>query len=50
LRGIEFIEFVEFLGLMKRKRVEGSIPMTISNTINSKNTATMLIRFEVIRL
>jgi len=40
-RGIGFIELVEFLGfieLMKRKRVEDSIPTAISNTINPKNT------------
>ena len=34
---IELVEFVAFIGLKKRKRVEGAIPTALSNTINPKN-------------
>jgi hypothetical protein len=35
---IEFVAFVAFIRLMVRKQAEGSIPMTLNNTINPKNT------------
>jgi hypothetical protein len=34
---IELVEFVEFIGLMKRKRVEGPMPKAFSNRINPEN-------------
>jgi len=46
---IELVEFLGFIGLRKRKRVEGSIPTAISNTINSMNPmnkATKIVGFE----
>jgi hypothetical protein len=47
-RGIGFIAFVVFLGfigLMKRKHVEGSIPTALNNTINPKNTMNKTTKF-----
>ena len=47
---IKFIAFVAFLGsigLMKHKRVEGSIPMALNNTINPKNTMNNATKFVV---
>jgi hypothetical protein len=42
---IEFVVFLEFIGLMKRKGVEGSIPAALSNTINPKNTMNKATKF-----
>ena len=35
---IAFVEFLGFIGLMKQGRVEGCIPFTESNMINTTNT------------
>jgi hypothetical protein len=43
-KGPRGIGFVGFIGLMKRKRVEGSIPMALSNTINPKNPMNIIAK------
>ena len=46
---IEFIVFLGFIGFMQRKRVEGSMPRALNNTMNPKNTknkATKFVGFE----
>ena len=41
----EFVAFLGFIELMERKRVEGSIPMAMSNTINTTNPMNRITQY-----
>jgi len=46
-RGIEFIEFLEFIGLRKQECVESFIPLAEGNPINTTNTRNTINKMRV---